>query len=98
MSDERIPRIRRAPIPDDALIVVRGEQPAEIARRLAAQFRLRFPDWGRWGLSAFYARSEREVDDLAYDQVVSYATLHVYSIAGLIEAGSTSSRPSEHRT
>lgn len=81
------PRIRRAPIPDDALIIVRGEVPAGSARRLAGQFRQRFPDWGRWGLSAFYAGSDVEVDHLAFDRLQGYEVLSVYPITALLEAG-----------
>ncbi|MGH3566810.1 MAG: hypothetical protein ACRDRH_12405 [Pseudonocardia sp.] len=60
------PRIRRASLPDDALIVVRGDDLDPAASRHQADvFRRRFPDWGRWGLSAFYARSDAEIEDLA---------------------------------
>jgi hypothetical protein len=59
MAEPQIPRIRRAPLPADAVIVVRGDDldPA-IARWQAVVFRRRYPDWGRWGLSAFYARND----------------------------------------
>ena len=84
---EDTPRIRRAPIPDDALIIVRGEVPPARARRLADQFRQRFPGWGRWGLSAFYAGSDLEVDHLAYDRLQGYEVLHVYPTSVLLRAG-----------
>ena len=87
MTDDRIPRIRRAAIPEDAVIVVRGEERLEVSRRLAGQFRDRFPDWERWGLSGFYARNAKEVDDFAYDQLQKFGTLRVYSLSLLIEAG-----------
>lgn len=54
MTVPLLPRIRRAPLPDDAVIVVRGDDldPAT-AQRQASQFRRRYPDWERWGLSAY---------------------------------------------
>ena len=59
-----VPRVRRVAIPDDAVLVVRGDDlDPQTARAQAVAFRRRFPDWNRWGLSAFYARSEAEVDD-----------------------------------
>jgi len=33
-------------------------------------FLRRFPDWGRYGLSGYYARDDAEVDDLAADPSV----------------------------
>ena len=55
LGGERIPRIRRAGIPADALLVVRGEDTDDpaVAARQAVQFRRRYPDWGRYGVSAF---------------------------------------------
>lgn len=88
MAEPKIPRIRRAPLPDDALIVVRGNDldPAA-ARRQADVFRRRFPDWGRWGLSAFYARSDAEIEDLAADQLERFPLLGCYRVADLQAAG-----------
>lgn len=85
---ERTPRIRRAAIPDDAVVVVRG-QPADPneARDLAEDFRRRFTDWGRWGLSAFYARGESEIDDIALARLRRFGSLRVYRITVLVEHG-----------
>ena len=85
---ENLPRIRRAPIPQDAVIVVRGQpaDPAE-ARFLAEDFRDRFPGWGRWGVSAFYARGEVEVDDLASTRLRRFRLVRVYRVADLVGAG-----------
>ena len=85
---EGTPRIRRAPIPDDAVIVVRG-QPANPneSRDAAELFRRRFDLWGRWGVSAFYARGEIEVDDLAASRLRRFRLLRVYETARLVEAG-----------
>ena len=89
MSSDRVPRIRKAPVPADAFVVVRGEQQSDVARRLAQQFRQRFPDWERWGLSGFYARGAQEVDDLAYDRLHRHDIVIVYSASGLSDAGFT---------
>lgn len=66
----RAPRIRRAPIPDDAVLVVRGDDlDPTTSQHQAEAFLRRFPDWGRYGLSAYYARDDAEVADLAADQL-----------------------------
>jgi hypothetical protein len=88
MAEPQIPRIRRAPLPGDAVIVVRGDglDPAT-SRRQALMFRRRYPDWGRWGLSAFYARNDAEIDDLAADQLDRFPELALYRVADLEAAG-----------
>lgn len=43
--------------------------------------------WGRYGLSAFYARSDDEVLDLGEDRLDAFATLYVYRLADVIAAG-----------
>lgn len=70
------------------MIVVRGQpaDPAE-AQILAEDFRTRFPGWGRWGVSAFYARGEIEVDDLASTRLCRFRLVRVYRIADLVKAG-----------
>ena len=82
------PRVRQAPIPDDAVLVVRGDDlnPAT-ARSQAVAFRRRFPDWGRWGLSGFYARSEAEIEDIAADQLERFPLLVVFETSQLRAAG-----------
>jgi hypothetical protein len=88
MAEPRIPRIRRAPLPDDALIVVRGDDLDPAASRHQANvFRRRFPDWGRWGLSAFYARSDAEIEDLAADQLERFPLLGCYRVNDLRASG-----------
>jgi hypothetical protein len=82
------PRVRRAPIPDDAVVVVRGDDlDPDTAKGQAEAFRRRFPAWHRWGLSAFYARSDAEIDDLASDQLERFAVLVVLPIGRLLDAG-----------
>ena len=83
------PRIRRAAIPDDALLVVRGVASIEpeTSIRQAELFRRRFERWGRYGLSAFYARSDDEVIDLGEDRLDAFETLFVYRLVEVREAG-----------
>lgn len=85
---ERVPRVRRAPLPADALIVVRGDDLIDGSSQLqAVDFRRRFPDWGRWGLSAFYARGDTDVDDLAADRLEHFPVLRLYRPEVLEAAG-----------
>lgn len=68
--------------------MVRGDEldPA-VRRRQAEQFRRRFPDWNRFGLSGFYARSDTEIDDLAANQLERFDTLAVFRIDDLGTTG-----------
>ena len=88
MTVPREPRVRQAPIPDDAVLVVRGDDlNPDTARSQAVAFRQRFPDWGRWGLSGFYARSEAEIEDIAADQLERFPLLVVFETGQLRAAG-----------
>ena len=79
---------RRAGIPDDAVLVVRGDDlDPGTSRDQAVSFLRRFPDWGRYGLSAYYARDDAEVDDLAADQLERFPVLAVFELTALVEAG-----------
>ncbi len=83
------PRIRRAAIPADVWLVVRGSASIEpdTSIRQAELFLRRFPEWGRYGLSAFYARSDDEVLDLGEDRLNAFETLFVYRTVDVVEAG-----------
>jgi hypothetical protein len=59
----------------------------ETSIRQAELFRRRFERWGRYGLSAFYARSDDEVLDLGEDRLEAFETLFVYSLADVLRAG-----------
>ncbi len=59
----------------------------ETSLRQAELFRRRFELWGRYGLSAFYARSDDEVLDLGEDRLDVFATLFVYRLTDVIDAG-----------
>jgi hypothetical protein len=84
-----MPRIRRAAIPDDALLVVRGVASfePETSVRQATLFRRRFPGWGRFGLSAFYGRSDDEVLDIGEDRLDAFEALFVYQLRDVLAAG-----------
>jgi hypothetical protein len=57
-----VPRIRRTPLPDNALLVVRGDElDQRILRADATRFRRRFAAWNRYGVSALIARDDIEV-------------------------------------
>ena len=87
MPDQE-PRVRRASIPDDAVLVIRGDDLGQgSGRAQAVAFRRRFPGWDRWGLSAYYARSEAEIDDLAGDQLERFPELVVLAMSALDQAG-----------
>ncbi|MGH8993310.1 MAG: hypothetical protein ACRDZ7_17515 [Acidimicrobiia bacterium] len=58
-----------------------------MSRHQAEGFLRRYPDWGRYGLSAYYARNLVEVDDLAADQLERFPLLALFRIADLREAG-----------
>ncbi len=83
------PRFRRRDIPRHATVVlVRGgpEHP-EVDRSQAQDFFDRYPAWGRFGLSAYYAEDDAAVDDLASDLLERFEELHVYPLASLLAAG-----------
>ncbi|MBX7069263.1 MAG: hypothetical protein K1X38_07730 [Microthrixaceae bacterium] len=85
---ERVPRIRRAPLPADAVIVVRADDLIEGSSRLQAEeFRRRYPGWDRWGLSGFFARNETDVEDLAADRLERFPVLRLYRPSVLEEVG-----------
>lgn len=87
--DQGFPRIRQRDIPRHAAVVlVRGgvEHP-EIDRIQAQDFFDRYPAWGRFGLSAYYAEDDAAVDDLASDLLERFEELHVYPLASLLAAG-----------
>lgn len=84
MSEESTPRIRLVPVPDHALLVVRGGVvgPSTI-RADAERFRRRYPDWGRYGVSAFLAADYQEVHVLCETRLERFRTLTVYERSAL---------------
>lgn len=84
----RGPRIRRAPLPHEARTIVRGDS-ADVATDIhqAENFLRRFPYWGHYGLSAYYAGTEADVDDLAADQLERFRLLGIFELDQLQARG-----------
>jgi hypothetical protein len=55
--------------------------------RQAQRFLRLFPDWGRYGLSAYYARDETDVDDLARDQLERFSHMAIFDLVQLEDGG-----------
>lgn len=89
MNEDGFPRFRRQDIPREASVVlVRGDaDDPEIDRTQAQDFFDRYPSWGRFGLSAYYAADDAAVDDLASDLLERFEELLVYPLASLVSAG-----------
>jgi hypothetical protein len=93
---EQTPRIRREAIPDAAHLVVRGDEDPEVQERMARIFLRRYPSWGRYGLSAYYASGDLETDLLCRVELVRFPFVIVLSRAELeetIEIVPTAHRP-----
>jgi len=85
---EHIPRVRRLPIPNDALLVVRGDElDAEILRADARRFHRRFNAWDRFGVSALVASDEAEVLALRESRLERFPLVVVYRRPDLELAG-----------
>lgn len=79
MTDPGVPRVRKAPLPDDAVLVVRGDAlDANLLSRDALRFHRRYFAWGRYGISAFYATSDAEVDALCETRLVQFPTVVIF--------------------
>ena len=93
------PRIRRAALPAEAVLVVRGDDldDPETGRHQAEVFLRRFPDWGRYGLSAYVGCDSTEIDDLAADQLERFPAWPCSGSATWREAASRSCRRSGRR-
>jgi hypothetical protein len=88
MARDRVPRLRLAAIPDEALLVVRGDELlTEMLRRDARRFRRRFDEWGRFGVSGFLAASDPEVDALCETRLVLFEKVVVFVRRDLTAAG-----------
>ena len=89
MNEAGFPRFRRREIPRGvSVVLVRGDaDDPEIDRSQAQDFFDRYPAWGRFGLSAYYAEDDAGVDDLASDLLERFEELLVYPLASLVSAG-----------
>ena len=59
----------------------------EVSIRQASQFRRRYPDFGRFGISGFVARDDDEVGDLGAHHLDRFAVLNVFGLADVLAAG-----------
>jgi hypothetical protein len=88
MPVEPTPRVRLTPIPEDVALVVRGDElDRDVLEADAARFHRRFTSWGRYGISAFLARDDGEVDALCETRLRQWATAVVFTRADLDAAG-----------
>lgn len=88
MTNEKRPRVRRAQLPDDAVLVVRGDVlDGELLRADAERFSRRYPEWERTGISGYYARGEKEVGALCQTKMVNFQTVVVFARADLERNG-----------
>jgi hypothetical protein len=83
------PRFRRRDIPRHSKVVlVRGDaEDPEIDRGQAQDFLDKYPRWGRFGLSAYYAADDAAIDDLASDLLERFEALLLYPLEKLVGAG-----------
>ncbi len=88
MVIEGQPRVRLTPVPDDGVFVLRGDEldPVALAED-AERFHERFAEWGRYGISAFYASDAQEIDALCESRLVRFAVVAVFRRADLESVG-----------
>jgi hypothetical protein len=88
MPAEPTPRVRRAPIPDEAVLVVRGDElDPHVLAADAERFHRRFKAWGRYGVSAFLATDDAEVDALCETRLRQWAVAVVFTRSALEACG-----------
>jgi len=88
MTNDKTPRVRRSPLPHDAVLVVRGDVlDGELIRADAARFSRRYPEWARTGVSGYYARDENEVGALCRTKIVNFETVVVFARSDLERNG-----------
>jgi len=83
-------------VPDDAVMVVRGDVlDTDLLNVAAARFSGRYPDWDRTGVSGYDARDEREVVALCQTKLVNFETVAVFTRTSCNATASTWSEPFE---
>lgn len=81
---EPTPRVRRAAIPDEAILVVRGDElDPDVLAADARRFHRRFKAWGRYGVSAVLATDDAEVDALCETRLRQWAIAVVFTRSAL---------------
>jgi hypothetical protein len=88
MPSSPLPRVRRSPIPSAAVLVVRGDElDRTVLDEDARRFHRRFAQWGLFGVSAFLAGDDAEVDALCETKLRQWSTAAVFTRAALEDAG-----------
>lgn len=88
MSPEPVPRVRLRAVPDEAVLVVRGDElDADVLRRDAVRFRRRFSQWERYGVSAFAAANDAELDVLCETRLGRFETVVIFRRSDLVDSG-----------
>jgi len=88
VANEDLPRIRLSPAPSATLLVVRGGAiDTDLVRTDAVRFRRRYPRWGRYGISAYFAIDEQEVDVLCETRLERFDTAAIFTHSDLVLAG-----------
>ncbi len=87
MSEAR-PRVRLSAVTSAALLVVRGDElSSDILRSDAMRFRRRYPAWGKYGVSAFAAHDEVEVDVICETKLERFEEVVVFERSELERIG-----------
>jgi hypothetical protein len=88
MARESVPRVRLVAIPDEAVLVVRGDElEPTILRADAERFHRRFDKWGRYGVFAFGAVDLDEVEVLCETRLQLFETVVIFQRSDLARAG-----------
>ncbi|MGH9107639.1 MAG: hypothetical protein ACRDZX_17775 [Acidimicrobiales bacterium] len=80
--------MRLSAVPGAAVLVVRGDalEPS-VLRADALRFMRRYPAWGRYGVSAFFAGDREEVEALCETKLQRFATVVIFRREDLLAAG-----------
>jgi hypothetical protein len=84
---DQTPRIRRQPIPAEAVFVIRGDEDVDRLAEAARFFLRRFSAWGRYGVSAYHANGDDEIDLLCRVELVRFPLVVVLTRNALESAG-----------
>ena len=70
------------------LLVVRGgATDTDLVRTDAVRFRRRYPRWGRYGISAYFAIDDQEIDVLCETRLERFDTVAIFTRSDLVLAG-----------
>jgi hypothetical protein len=88
MTPDLSPRLRKAGLPKDAVLAVRGNLlDADVLRADASLVSERYPTWELTGVSSFHARNSQEVAVLCETKLDRFAVVFTFRRADLESAG-----------